>query len=89
MKPKATCLIEAQRREIVVEYESATDFKGIKALQRNVLDIDDQLLCSTVQMEVEQMYDELRRSSVTFQLNVNQLALNVERKKIMHDMFKQ
>ena len=59
MKPKATYLTEAQRCEIIVEFESATDFKGIEALHKIVLDIDDQLLCSDVQTEAEQMYDEL------------------------------
>ena len=32
MKPKATRLTKAQRCEIIVKYESATDFKGIEAL---------------------------------------------------------
>ena len=62
MKPKAIHLTEAQRCEIIVEYESATDFKGIEALPKTVLDIDDQLLCSDVQTETELMYDELQRS---------------------------
>jgi hypothetical protein len=52
MKPKATCL---------TEYESATDFKGIEALQSSVLSIDDQWLRSDVQAEAGQIYDELRR----------------------------
>ena len=38
--------------ETFVESESATNFKGFEALYNNVLDIDDQLLCSDVQMEV-------------------------------------
>ena len=84
MKPKATRLTGAQRCEIIIEFESATDFKGIQALHRNVLDIDDQLLCSEVQTEAQQMYDELRRSFEMFQQNVNKLALNVKRKKFMH-----
>ena len=48
MKPKATRLTEAQRCEIIVEFESATDFKVIEALYIMVLDIDDQLFCSNV-----------------------------------------
>ena len=51
MKPKTTRL---------TEFEIATNFKGFKALHNTVLDINDQLLCSNVQMEVGQMYDELR-----------------------------
>ena len=78
------------------ESESATDFKGFQALHNIVLDIDDQLLCSDVQTEARQMYDELRRSFETFQQNVNKPTLNVKREKFMHsrqmtlhDMFKQ
>ena len=87
---------EIQPIETFVESESATDFKGFEALHNIVLDIDDQLLCSDVQTEAGQMYDELRRSFETFQRNVNKLTLNVKRKKFMHsrqmtlhDMFKQ
>ena len=48
------------------EYESATDLKAFEALHNIVLAIDNQLLCSDVQMEVGQIYDELRRSFETF-----------------------
>ena len=69
--------------ETFVEFESATDFKGFEALHNIVLDVvNDQLLCSDVQMEVGQMYDELRRSFETFQRNVNKLTLNVKHKNI-------
>ena len=61
-----------------------------------VLDIDDHLLCSDVHMEVGKMYDGPWRSFQMLQQNVNQLIVNVKRKKIMHsqqttmhDMFKQ
>ena len=50
---------EIQPIETFVESESATDFKGFEALHNTVLDID-QLLCTEVQMEVGQMYDELQ-----------------------------
>ena len=53
---------EIQPIETLAEYESATDFKGFEALHNIVLDINDQLLCSDVQTEAGQMYDELRRS---------------------------
>ena len=58
---------EIQLIEIFVESDSATDFKGFEALHNNVLNIDNQLLCSNVQTEGEQMYDELRRFLETFQ----------------------
>ena len=72
MKPEATCLIE---------FESANDFKGCEALHN--IDNDDQLLCRC-SMEAGQMYDELQRSFETFQRNINNLTLNVKRKKFMH-----
>jgi hypothetical protein len=55
------------------------DFKGVEALHNIVINIDDQLLCSNVQTEVRQMYDELRRLFETFQRNVNKVTLNVKR----------
>ena len=96
MKPKAIQLTKAQQCGIIVESKSATDFKGIEALPKTILDIDDQLLCSDVQTEAEQMYDELQRSFETFQQNINKLPLNVKRKTTihsrqmtLHNMFKQ
>ena len=50
---------EIQPIETFAKYESVTDFKGFEALHNIVLGIADQLLCSDVQMEVGQMYDEL------------------------------
>ena len=80
-----------------VEPKSAIDFKGFDALHNIVLDIDDELLCSKVQMEVGQMYDELQRFFETFQRNVNKLTLYwMSSVNFMHlwqmtphDMFKQ
>ena len=91
-----TCYNEIQPIKTFVEFESATVFKGFETLHNNVLDIDDQLLCSDVQTEARHMYDELRRSFELFQRNVNKLSFNVKHKKSMHswqmtlhDMFKQ
>ena len=42
-----------------VESESATDLKGFETLHNIALDIDDRLLCSNVQSEAGQMYDDL------------------------------
>ena len=44
---------ESQPIETFAESESATDFKGFEALHNTLLDIDDQLLCSSVQIEAE------------------------------------
>ena len=42
---------DIQPIETFAESGSAIDFKGFEALHNIVLDIDDQLLCSNVQME--------------------------------------
>ena len=39
--------------ETFVEFESAPDFKGFEALRNTILDIDNQLLHSDIQTEVE------------------------------------
>ena len=82
--------------ETFAESESATDFKGFEALHNTIPDINDQLLCSDVQTEARQMYDELWRLFKTFQRNITKLTLNVKHEKCMHtrqmtlhDMFKQ
>ena len=57
---------EIQPIETFAEYESATEFRGFEALHNIILDIDDLLLCSDVQTEARQMYDELRQLFETF-----------------------
>ena len=57
---------EIQLTETFTESESVTDFKGFEALHNTVYNIDNQLLCSDVQMKAEQMYDELQQSFETF-----------------------
>ena len=62
---------EIEPIETFAKFESATNFKGFEALHKTVLDIDDRLLYSNVQIEAGQMYDELRR---TFERNSNKLT---------------
>ena len=69
---------EIQPIDTFVESKSATDFKGFEALHNNVLNIDDQSLCSDVQTKTVQRYDELRRSFEMFQRDVNKHTLNVK-----------
>ena len=89
-------LDQIQLIETLTECQSATNFKGFETLHNTVLDIDDQLLCSDVQTEAGQIYDQLWRSFETFQRNVNSLTLDVKQKKCLHlrqmtlhDMLKQ
>ena len=71
------CHPRIQPIETFVEFENATNFKCFESQHNTVLDMDNLLLSSDVQMEVGQMYDELRRLFETFQQNVNKLTLNV------------
>ena len=74
-----------QAMETFVAFVSAIDFKSFGALHSIVLDdINNELICSNVQTQAGQMYDELQRLVETFQHNINNLTLNFKRKKIMH-----
>ena len=49
------------RHSLNVKVLLTSKVKGFEALHNTVLNIDDQLLCSDVQTEAGQMYDDLRR----------------------------
>jgi hypothetical protein len=63
-------------------------------LYKQILDIEDQLLCSNVQTEAEEAFDDLKKSFEEFQAKVRAVVLKVRRKKnqnlrqmTIHDMF--
>ena len=62
---RSTCQWRSPTYRETFESKNVTDFKGFEALHNTFVDIDDQLLCSEVQTEARQMYDELRRSFET------------------------
>jgi len=50
-------------------------------LYKQILDIEDQLLCSNVQIEVEEAFDNLKKSFEEFQAKVRAVVLKARRKK--------
>jgi hypothetical protein len=63
-------------------------------LYKQILDIEDQLLCSNVQTEVEEAFNDLKKLFEEFQAKVRAVVLKARRKKnqnlrqmTIHDMF--
>jgi hypothetical protein len=63
-------------------------------LYKQILNIEDQLLCSNVQTKVEEAFDDLKKSFEEFQAKVRAVVLKVRRKQnqnlrqmMIHDMF--
>ncbi|KAL2630074.1 hypothetical protein R1flu_014760 [Riccia fluitans] len=68
-------------------------FKGFELLYKQVVDREDQLICSEVQAEAEETFDDLRKSFELFQSKVCALNLKAKCKKFqnlrqmtIHDM---
>jgi len=68
-------------------------FKGFESLYKQVVDIEDQLLCSEVQEEAEETFDDLRKLFESFQSKVRAITLKAKRKSLqnlrqmtIHDM---
>jgi hypothetical protein len=67
--------------------------KGFESLYKQVVDIEDQLLCSEVREEAEQTFDDLKKLFESFQSKVWAVTLKAKRKNvqnlrqmIIHDM---
>jgi hypothetical protein len=68
-------------------------FKGFKSLYKQVVDIEDQLLCSEVREEAEETFDDLRKLFKSFQSKVRDITLKAKCKNLqnmcqmtIHDM---
>jgi hypothetical protein len=68
-------------------------FKGFESLYKQVVDIEDQLLCSEVREEAEETFDDLRKLFESFQSKVRAITLKAKRKNLqnlrqmtIHDM---
>jgi hypothetical protein len=68
-------------------------FKGFESLYKQVVDIEDQLLCSKVGEEAEETFDDLRKLFELFQSKVWAVTLKAKRKNLqnlrqmtIHDM---
>jgi hypothetical protein len=68
-------------------------FKGFESLYKQVVGIEDQLLCSEVQEEAEETFDDLRKLFESFQSKVQVVTLKAKHKNLqnlcqmtIHDM---
>jgi hypothetical protein len=68
-------------------------FKGFESLYKQVVDIEDQLLCSEVRKEAEETFDDLRKLFELFQSKVRAVTLKAKCKNLqnlrqmtIHDM---
>jgi hypothetical protein len=68
-------------------------FKGFESLYKQVVDIEDQLLCSEVREEAKETFDDLRKLFESFQSKVRAVTLKAKRKILqnlrqmtIHDM---
>jgi hypothetical protein len=68
--------------------ENKVIFQGFDSLYKQVLNIEDQLLCLEVQAKVEETFDDLKKSFESFQSNIRMVGLKAKRKKfqILHQM---
>ena len=61
---------------------SSVDFDGFDQLYNTVLKVEDQLLCTAVQVEAGDTYDDLRNSFEVFQKKLRRVTLQAKRRKI-------
>jgi hypothetical protein len=85
---------DVNQPEQIVESQDKVEFHGFESLYKQILDIEDRLLCSNVQTEAEEAFDNLKKSFEEFQAKVRTIVLKARRKKnqnlrqmMIHDMF--
>ncbi len=61
----------------IVESQDGVEFHGFESLYKQILDIEDQLLCSNIQIEAEKAFDDLKKSFEKFQAKVRAVVLKV------------
>ncbi len=59
-------------------------FKGFESLYKQVVDIEDQLLCSEVREEAEETFNDLRKLFESFQSKVRVVTLKAKRKNLQN-----
>jgi hypothetical protein len=57
---------DVNQLEQIVESHDRVEFHGFESLYKQILDIEDQLLCSNVQTEAEEAFDDLKKSFEEF-----------------------
>ncbi len=68
--------------------ENKVIFPGFDSLYKQVLNIEDQLLCLEVQSEAEQTFDDLKKSFESFQSKIQMVGPKANCKKLqnLHQM---
>jgi len=65
----------------IVESQDRVEFHGFESLYKQILDIEDHLLCSNVQTKVEEAFNDLKKSFEEFQAKVRAVVLKARHKK--------
>jgi len=61
---------DVNQPEQIVESQDKVEFHGFESLYKQILDIEDQLFCFNVQTEVEEAFNDLKKSFEEFQAKV-------------------
>jgi hypothetical protein len=61
---------DVNQLEQIVESQDRVEFHGFEYLYKQIIDIEDQLLCSNVQTEAKEGFDDLKKSFEEFQAKV-------------------
>jgi hypothetical protein len=64
--------------------ENKVIFRGFDSLYKQVLNIEDQLLCLEVQAEAKETFDDLKKSFESFQSKIRTVDLKAKRKKLQN-----
>ncbi len=72
---------DVNQPEQIVESQDKVEFHGFESLYKQILDIEDELFCSNVQTEVEEAFDDLKKSFEEFQAKVRAIVLKAKCKK--------
>jgi len=72
---------DVNKPEQIVESQDRVEFYGFESLYKQIFNIEDQLLCSNVQTEVEEAFDDLKKSFEEFQAKVRAVVLKARCKK--------
>jgi len=64
--------------------ENKVIFQGFNSLYKQVLNIEDQLLCIEIQVEAEETFDDLKKSFESFQSKIKTVDLKAKRKKLQN-----
>ncbi len=64
--------------------ENKVIFQGFDSLYKQVLNIEDQLLCLEVQTEAEETFDDLKKSFKSFQSKIRTVNLKAKWKKLQN-----